>query len=151
MDLAEYFPSHDTGSGNPIYSSPDMDHLLDNELHSLDSTWTSFILEEVHNSSEHENIALYTPQSSEHQQFPLSTSHTLPNTMPDMSDSVLADLGYAPICAYKPIAKKVCPILGMMPDDCKTVRWFPEDPLLTVPLLDIDPPLWTDGDQVTRE
>ncbi|EKM81912.1 hypothetical protein AGABI1DRAFT_90243 [Agaricus bisporus var. burnettii JB137-S8] len=36
---------------------------------------------------------------------------------------------------YKSVANKICPVPGTMPDDCRIIRRFPENPLDSVPII----------------
>jgi transposase InsO family protein len=52
---------------------------------------------------------------------------------------------------YKPVDRKVRPVPGVMPEEARTVRTFPSDPLEGYTKPDIDPPPFVDGERVTRE
>jgi hypothetical protein len=55
------------------------------------------------------------------------------------------------ILAYKKAAKKVHPIAVSLPEDFRIIWHIPEDPLLSLPLLPTDPPLFTPGSRLTQE
>ncbi|KAJ3780346.1 hypothetical protein GGU10DRAFT_235482, partial [Lentinula aff. detonsa] len=52
---------------------------------------------------------------------------------------------------YKKIANKVLPVPTVMPEYAKTVRRFPEDPLLSLPAVSKHPPPFTPGVRLTQE
>jgi hypothetical protein len=52
---------------------------------------------------------------------------------------------------YKPAHKKVRPVPGTTPENAKTIRRFPEDPLADLPEVLWDPPPFKDGKRVTKE
>jgi len=53
--------------------------------------------------------------------------------------------------AYKRVAIKVQPVPGTMPLGIRIVRWFPEDPLETLPSISPYPPLFVLGICLTKE
>ena len=55
------------------------------------------------------------------------------------------------VFAYKKVAKKVHPVAASLPEDFRIIRRRPEDPLLTLPPLPIQPPLFTPGARLTQE
>lgn len=52
---------------------------------------------------------------------------------------------------YKTVDKKVKPIPGVIPDEARTIRRFPSDPLEAYKPPPIDPPPFEDGNRVTRK
>lgn len=52
---------------------------------------------------------------------------------------------------YKPVAKKIRPVPGVMPDEARTIRQFPSDPLEGYQPPELNPPPFTDGRRVTRK
>jgi hypothetical protein len=52
---------------------------------------------------------------------------------------------------YKPVHKKVRPVPGTTPEEAKTIRKFPEDPLADLPEVLWDPPPFEDGTRVTKD
>jgi transposase InsO family protein len=52
---------------------------------------------------------------------------------------------------YKPVDRKVRPVPGVMPEDARTIRRFPSDPLAGYEKPTLDPPPFADGKRVTRE
>ena len=55
------------------------------------------------------------------------------------------------VLAYKKAAKKVHPVAASLPEDFRIIRRIPEDPLLSLPPLPTDPPLFTPGSRLTQE
>ena len=53
--------------------------------------------------------------------------------------------------AYKPVAKKVKPVKNIIPEDARVHRQFPEDPMLTLPPLQIHPPMFTPTTKLTLD
>lgn len=53
--------------------------------------------------------------------------------------------------AYKPVDRKVRPIAGTMPEEARTIRHIPEDPLLTLPQLSMTPPDFVPTTKLTAE
>lgn len=52
---------------------------------------------------------------------------------------------------YKPVAKKIQPIPGVYPEEARTRRSFPEDPLLSLPPLSPNPPEFVPSKRLTLE
>ncbi|KZS91499.1 hypothetical protein SISNIDRAFT_392500, partial [Sistotremastrum niveocremeum HHB9708] len=52
---------------------------------------------------------------------------------------------------YKPVAQKVNPVPGTLPDEFKIVRKFPEDPLLSLPSVPTIIPPFVYGTRLTEE
>lgn len=52
---------------------------------------------------------------------------------------------------YKPVNKKVRPVPGVMPEEARTIRRFPSDPLAGYEPPPLDPPPFKDGVRVTRK
>ncbi|CCO38142.1 hypothetical protein BN14_12307 [Rhizoctonia solani AG-1 IB] len=52
---------------------------------------------------------------------------------------------------YKPVAQKVWPVDGVLPDEARTLRQFPQDPLALLEPLPHHPPPFTPGNRLTRE
>lgn len=52
---------------------------------------------------------------------------------------------------YKPVDKKIRPVPGIMPEEARTIRQFPSDPLEGYTKPSIDPPPFQNGRRVTRE
>lgn len=86
-----------------------------------------------------------------------------PKLMPNLGESdndvvkvyrALRQMGYLKdhnTYAYKPVDRKVRPIPGVMPEEARTIRRIPEDPLLTLPKLTPHPPEFTPTAKVTAE
>jgi hypothetical protein len=55
------------------------------------------------------------------------------------------------LTAYKPAHRKVKPVPGVMPEEAKTVRRYPEDPLADLPEVKWDPPPFVGGERLTVE
>ena len=53
--------------------------------------------------------------------------------------------------AYKKAAKKVRPVPTSLPEDFRTIRRIPSDPLLTLPKLSTRPPDFSPGNRLTQE
>jgi hypothetical protein len=53
--------------------------------------------------------------------------------------------------AYKKVAKKVRPVPTTLPEDFRTIRRIPSDPLLTLPELSPHPPDFSPGSRLTQE
>ena len=64
--------------------------------------------------------------------------------MPDAIPPTLA-------LAYKKAANKVHPVAASLPEDFRIIRRRPEDPLLSLPSLPTDPPLFFPGTRLTQE
>ena len=70
------------------------------------------------------------------------TPHPLPPLPP-------ADPAF--VFKYKTVDKKVRPVPATLPEEFRTVRRIPEDPLLTLPPLPTHPPDFTPGERLTQE
>jgi len=53
--------------------------------------------------------------------------------------------------AYKKVANKVKPVATTMPSHARIIRRFPEDPLISLPILSPHPPAFTPGKRLTQE
>jgi transposase InsO family protein len=53
--------------------------------------------------------------------------------------------------AYKRVGQKVHPVSGTFPEEARVIRQFPEDPLLSLPLLTTNPPEFTPTQRLTTE
>ena len=61
------------------------------------------------------------------------------------------DLPHAVFTKYKPVARKVNPVPGIIPDEFKNVRRFPHDPLEGLPSVPTHPPPFTAGFRLTDD
>ncbi|KZT31584.1 hypothetical protein SISSUDRAFT_958843, partial [Sistotremastrum suecicum HHB10207 ss-3] len=52
---------------------------------------------------------------------------------------------------YKPVAKKINPVPGTMPEDFKIIRRFPEDPLLSLPSVSTNFDSFSFGSRLTPD
>ncbi|KIM21722.1 hypothetical protein M408DRAFT_45311, partial [Serendipita vermifera MAFF 305830] len=52
---------------------------------------------------------------------------------------------------YKPVSKKIRPVPGVMPEEARTIRRFPSDPLEGYTPPPVNPPPFEDGERVTRK
>jgi hypothetical protein len=55
------------------------------------------------------------------------------------------------LAAYKKVARKVKPVPASLPEDFRTLRRIPSDPLLSLPPLPIHPPDFAPGSRLTQE
>lgn len=55
------------------------------------------------------------------------------------------------VYVYKPVAKKIRPVPALYPEDARTIRKFPEDPLLSMPILSPNPPEFIPTPKLTEE
>ena len=55
------------------------------------------------------------------------------------------------LAAYKKVARKVKPVPASLPEDFRTIRRIPSDPLLSLPPLSVHPPNFTPGPRLTQE
>ena len=55
------------------------------------------------------------------------------------------------VLKYKQVNKKVRPVPTTLPEEYRTVRCIPEDPLLSLPLLPTHPPDFTPGERLSQE
>jgi hypothetical protein len=53
--------------------------------------------------------------------------------------------------AYKKVANKVKPVATTMPSHARIIHRFPEDPLISLPILSPHPPAFTPGKHLTQE
>ena len=74
---------------------------------------------------------------------PRADTAFLHHPMTDHPTSVLA--------AYKKVAKKVKPVPASLPEDFRTIRRIPSDPLLSLPPLPTHPPTFTPGSRLSQE
>lgn len=66
-------------------------------------------------------------------------------------DELLSYYGQQVLGAYKRVDRRVKPVPGVFPEDARVERRFPEDPLLSLPLLTPNPPDFTPGERLTIE
>jgi hypothetical protein len=71
--------------------------------------------------------------------------HTIPNPITSSEPPALV------LAAYKKVARKVKPVPASLPEDFRTLRRIPSDPLLSLPPLPVHPPNFTPGSRLTQE
>ena len=89
-------------------------------------------------------------RSSSQSVFLPSLTSKAPSWQPNISPSdPLGNTTFAQ--AYKKVSKKVRPVPASLPEDFRTVRRIPSDPLLTLPALSPNPPDFVPGTRLTQE
>ena len=83
------------------------------------------------------------------QDFPSSTLDSLLYRQDSVQQSSQDSLQVA--TAYKTVAKKVRPVPAVFPEEARVIRKFPEDPLLSMPILSPNPPDFIPTEKLTKE
>ena len=84
-----------------------------------------------------------TPSASPPRPEQIIAPHPLP-PLPPSDPSVL-------VLKYKRVDKKIRPVAATLPEEFRTVRRIPEDPLLSLPPLPTHPPDFTPGERLMQE
>ena len=70
---------------------------------------------------------------------------------PEANSLSSSDSPVSVLAAYKKVARKVKPVAASLPEDFRTLRRIPSDPLLSLPHLSVHPPDFTPGSRLTQE
>ena len=83
--------------------------------------------------------------------IPLDKAYISPITKADKPTDEPIFMKLATKKKYKPVALKVKPVIGELPDKFRIIRWITGDPLQNLPMLPMNPPPFTPTGRYTQE